>query len=140
LWSFVDHGAAGTGEPLSVLLRPGNAGSNTATDHIAVIKGALAQLPSHRRGKRAGRKVLIRTDSAGCTHKVAAWMAGQRLSYSVGFPLPHNTSEVLELIPADVWTPALDAHDEIRDGAWVAELTDLLDMSGVAGRDAGDRP
>jgi hypothetical protein len=129
LWSFVDHGAAGTGEPLSVLLRPGNAGSNTATDHIAVIKAALAQLPGHRPGKRAGRSVLVRTDSAGCTHKVAAWMAGQRLSYSVGFPLPHNTSEVLELIPTDVWTPAYDAHDQIRDGAWVAELTGLLDMS-----------
>ena len=91
---------------MSVLLRPGNAGSNTATDHIAAVKDALAQLPSHRRGKRAGRAVLIRTDSAGCTHKVAAWMRGQRLSYSVGFPLPHNTSDLLELIPADVWTPA----------------------------------
>ena len=129
LWSFVDHGPAGTGEPLSVLLRPGNAGSNTATDHIAVIKAALAQLPSHRPGKRAGRKVLIRTDSAGCTHKVLTWMTGQRLSYSVGFPLPHNTSDLLDLIPADVWTPAYDAHDQIRDGAWVAELTGLLDMS-----------
>ena len=129
LWSFVDHGAEGTGEPLSVLLRPGNAGSNTATDHIAVIKAALAQLPAHRRGKRAGRKVLIRTDSAGCTHKVLTWMSNQRLSYSVGFPLPHNTSDLVELIPAGVWTPAYDAHDEIRDGAWVAELTGLLDMS-----------
>jgi hypothetical protein len=98
-----------------VLVRPGNSGSNTATDHIAVIKAALAQLHGHRPGRRAGRSVLIRTDSAGCTHKVAAWMAGQRLSYSVGFPLPHNTSEVLELIPTDVWTPAYDAHDEIRD-------------------------
>jgi len=72
LFSFVDHGAEGTGELLSVLLRPGNAGSNTATDHIAVIKAALAQLPGHRPGRRGGRKVLIRTDSAGCTHKVAA--------------------------------------------------------------------
>jgi len=130
LWSFVDHGAAGTGEPLSVLLRPSNAGSNTATDHIAVIKAALAQLPSHRRGNRVGRKVLIRTDGAGCTHKVLTWMSGQRLSYSVGFPLPHNTSDLLELIPAGVWTPAYDAHDKIRDGAWVAELTALLDMTG----------
>jgi len=129
LWSFVDHGAEGTGEPLSVLLRPGNAGSNTATDHIAVIKAALAQLPDHRRGKRAGRKVLVRTDSAGCTHRVLTWMNNQRLSNSVGFPLPHNTSDLLELIPADVWTPAYDAHDEIRDGAWVADLTGLLDMS-----------
>ena len=119
LWSFVDHGVAGTGEPLSVL---------------------LAQLPSHRRGNRAGRKVLIRTDSAGCTHKVLAWMSGQRLSYSVGFPLPHNTSDLLDLIPAAMWTPAYDAHEQIRDGAWVAELTGLLDMSRVAGRDAGHRP
>ena len=28
-----------------------------------------------------------------------------------------------------MWSPAYDAHDEIRDGAWVAELTGLLDMS-----------
>src|SRR4051795_3686442 len=28
LWAFLDHGAAGTGEPLAFLLRAGNAGSN----------------------------------------------------------------------------------------------------------------
>src|SRR5450759_2094613 len=100
-----------------------------ATSQSSLCQEPWAQLPSHSRGKRAGRKVLIRTDSAGCTHKVLAWMSGQRLSYSVGFPLPHNTSDLLELIPAEVWTPAYDAHDEIRDGAWVAELTGLLDMS-----------
>ncbi len=38
---FVDHGALGTGEPLAIMLRPGNAGSNTAADHIAVVKQAL---------------------------------------------------------------------------------------------------
>ncbi len=84
LCAFVDHGAEGTGEPLAMLLRRGNAGSNTAADHIAVIKQALAQLPGHRPGTRAGRKVLVRADAAGCTHDVLAWMAGQRLSYSVG--------------------------------------------------------
>jgi len=72
---------------------------------------------------------LVRADAAGCTHDVLAWMAGQRLSYSVGFTLPHNTPELLALIPKEVWTPAYDAHDEIRDGAWVAEITDLLDLS-----------
>src|SRR5699024_8837243 len=81
-------------------------------------------------GRRPGRKVLIRTDAAGCTHDVVEWMTGQRLSYSVGFTLPANTPELLELIPADVWQPAYDAHDQIRDGAWVAELTDLLDLTG----------
>ncbi len=55
LWAFVDHGPAGTGEPLAVLLRPGNAGSNTAADHITVIRQALAQLPGHRSGQRPER-------------------------------------------------------------------------------------
>ena len=56
LCSFIDHGTEGTGEPLAMMLRPGNAGSNTAADHIVVIKGALAQLPGHRPGPaRAAR-------------------------------------------------------------------------------------
>ena len=130
LLAFVDHGPAGTGEPLAVLLRPGNAGSNTAADHITVIRHALAQLPGRRAGTRPGRKVLIRTDGAGCTHAVLDWMTGQRLSYSVGFTLPDHTRDLLEHIPSQVWTEAYDAHDQIRDGAWVAELTDLLDLTG----------
>ena len=130
LCSFIDHGTEGTGEPLAVMLRPGNAGSKTAADHITVIKGALAQLPGHRYGTRPGRKVLIRIDGAGSTHAVLDWMTAQRLSYSVGFSLPSHTSDLLELIPKGVWAPAYDAHDEIRDGAWVAELTDLLKLSG----------
>ena len=49
LWAFLDHGADGTGEPLAFLLRPGNAGSNTAADHITVTRAALAQLPGTAR-------------------------------------------------------------------------------------------
>jgi len=130
LCAFVDHGSEGTGEPLSILLRPGNAGSNTAADHIAVIKGALAQLPGHVPGTRPGRRVLIRTDNAGCTHAVLRWMHGRRLSYSVGFTLPGETPELLAKIPTDVWSPAVDAGGAIRKGAWVAELTGLLDLTG----------
>jgi DDE family transposase len=130
LCSFLDHGPAGSGEPLAVMLRAGNAGSNTAADHITVAKRALAQLPSHRPGRRPGRRVLIRTDGAGATHAFLDWLHGQRLSYSIGFGLPENTAQLLTKIPAEVWTPAYDAHDEIRDGAWVAELTGLLDLSG----------
>ena len=134
LWTFVDHGPAGSGEPLAVLLRPGNAGSNTAADHIAVARQALAQLPSHRSGQRSssrpGRRVLIRTDGAGATHDFLNWLHRRRLSYSIGFGLPENTAELLATIPAEVWTPAYDANDAIRDGARVAELTELLDLSG----------
>ncbi len=126
---FVDHGADGTGEPLQVMLRPGNAGSNTAADHITVVKAALKQLPGHQPGLRPGRKVLVRVDGAGSTHAFLDWLSTQRLSYSVGFGLPDSTPELLQRIPESVWTPALDAHDQVRDGAWVAELTGLLDLS-----------
>jgi hypothetical protein len=52
--------------------------------------------------------VLVRTDAAGCTHAVLNWLHAQRLSYSVGFPLPDNTSDLVALIPESAWTPAYD--------------------------------
>ena len=130
LETFVDHGPGGTGEPLADLLRKGNAGSNTIEDHITVIRAALKQLPGHRPGRRPGRTVLVRIDGAGGTHDLLKWIERQRLSYSVGFTLPAHTAELLTKIPDQLWAPALDAHDETRDGAWVAELTGLLDLSG----------
>jgi hypothetical protein len=57
LTGFVDHGRSGSGEPVVGLLRPGNAGSNTAADHSDVTKPALAQLPKHL---RRGRQTLNR--------------------------------------------------------------------------------
>ena len=130
LWSFVDHGAEGTGEPLAFLLRAGNAGSNTVADHQAVIRAALAQLPG---GHRRGKKVLVRIDGAGGTHELLAWLTRRRLSYSVGFSLPGDLASIqkkLASIPADAWTPAYDADRCVRPGAFVAELTGLFDLSG----------
>jgi hypothetical protein len=95
LCSFLDHGPEGNGEPLAVLLRAGNAGSNTAADHITVARQALAQLPGHRPGTRPGRKILIRTDGAGASHKFLDWLHARRLSYSIGFGLPANTADLL---------------------------------------------
>ncbi|TCO15692.1 hypothetical protein EV652_12165 [Kribbella steppae] len=43
--------------------------------------------------------MLIRTDAAGCTHEFLDWIGGQRLSYSVGFTLPDDFADKLELIP-----------------------------------------
>jgi hypothetical protein len=129
LWSFVDHGPGGTGEPLSVLLRPGNAGSNTAADHLIVIRDALRQLPGYRSGRRSGRKVLIRIDGAGATHEVLDWLVSQRLSYSVGFTLPEAITTELALVPEQMWQPAYDADGEPRPGAFVLEVTGLLNLS-----------
>jgi hypothetical protein len=129
LWAFADHGTEGTGEPLSVLLRKGNAGSNTAADHITVVRAALKQLPSHQPGRRPGRQVLIRADAGGCTHAFLDWLVGQRLQYSIGFTLPTDFADTLDHIPEDVWTPAYDADGKIRPGAHVVEVTDLLDLT-----------
>jgi hypothetical protein len=122
--AWVDHGQGGTGEPVAMILRKGNAGSNTAVDHIEVTKAALAQLPSTTPGRRPGRTVLIRT------HDFVTWLTGQRLQYSVGFGLSLDAVAKLDLIPQSAWTPAYDAERAPRDGAWVTELTGLLDLTG----------
>ena len=62
LMGFVDHGPSGTGEPVAALLRAGNAGSNTAADHITVAQLALVQLPKKY---RRGRRTLIRSRLRG---------------------------------------------------------------------------
>ena len=122
LMGFVDHGRGGSGEPVAALLRPGNAGSNTASDHITAAKLALAQLPKrHRRGRRT----LIRTDSAGGTHAFLNWLTarGRWLSYSVGMTITEAVHAAVLQIPASAWTPAVEPDGEVRDGAWVAELS-----------------
>ncbi|WP_329571091.1 IS1380 family transposase [Kitasatospora sp. NBC_01266] len=121
LFAFVDHGPGGSGEPVAGLLRPGNAGSNTAADHIEAARLALVQLPKKY---RRGRRTLIRTDSAGGTHDFLNWLTarGRWLSYSVGMTITDAIHQAVLKIPASAWTPAVEPGGEIRDGAWVAEL------------------
>lgn len=122
LMAFVDHGSGGSGEPVAGLLRPGNAGSNTAADHVTATQIALAQLPKKY---RRGRRTLIRTDSAGGTHAFVAWLAqrGWWLSYSVGMTLTEQIHQSVLKVPATAWTAATEPGGDVRDGAWVAEIT-----------------
>jgi hypothetical protein len=126
LAAFADHGAGAAGEALAIMLRPGNAGSNTAAEHIEVARLALAQLP-----RRARRRVLIRTDSGGGTHDFLTWLAspGRRLHYSAGMTITEDMHQAILQLPDRVWEAAYDAGGEVRPGAWVAELTGLLDLS-----------
>ena len=126
LTAFADHGADGNGEPLAIMLRAGGAGSNTAADHIEASRLALAQLPRHLR-----RKVLIRADSGGGTHGFLHWLTAKsrRLHYSVGMTVTEDMQNAILKVPADSWTPAYDGGGQVRDGAWVADITGMLDLS-----------
>lgn len=115
-----------TNEALAGLLRPGNAGSNTAADHIAVLDLALAQLPDAHRAKR----ILIRTDGAGFSHAFLDHLFEQDLEYSVGFAVTDDIRAAITQIPRWAWTPAVDGAGGWRDGADVAEVTGLLDLAG----------
>jgi hypothetical protein len=129
---FCDHGEGGTGEPVAGLLRPGNAGSNTAADHVAVLDDALAQIPIHlRQPDEHGKvKVLARTDAAGATHSFTARIQELGMQFSVGAYLHHfDIHTILRRLPKKVWTPAYNADGKPRDGAWVTEVTDLVNLS-----------
>jgi hypothetical protein len=125
--AWAGHGPGGSGEPLAIALRPGNAGSNTAADHIETARLAVAQLPRQLR-----RKVLVRADSGGGTHEFLQWLTAKsrRLHYSVGMTITQDMQQAIGKVPAAAWTPAYDGDGEVREGAWVADITGLLDLDG----------
>src|SRR3954451_22758698 len=57
-----------TREALAGILRPGNAGANTAADHIALVRPAVDQLPCE---VVLVSEIVVSTDSAGSTHAFA---------------------------------------------------------------------
>ena len=125
LLAFVDHrpdGEGGGGEPLAAVLRPGSANANTAADHIVVLDLALAQLPEQVRSR-----VLVRTDSGGGTKAFLAHITALGLQYSVGIGVGIGVDrDLLARLPRTAWTAAYDSNGNPREGAQVAELTDLL--------------
>lgn len=123
--AFIDHGPGGTGEAAALVLRPGNAGSNTAADHITAGRLALNQIPT-----RLHKQVLIRTDSGGGTHEFLDWVTARRVKYSIGFNLTDDICAAILALPEHVWQCAYDADRRPRPGAWVAELTGMLDLTG----------
>jgi hypothetical protein len=115
-----------TGEALAAILRPGNAGSNTAADHFAVLALALEQLPA----EDLGRELLVRADIGGATHAFTADCRDAGIRFSVGYELGDSVRAAILELPETAWLQAIDADGEPRDGAWVAELTDRLELSG----------
>lgn len=144
LLCFLDRPDVAGGEALAGLLRKGNAGSNTAADHITVLDQALAGLPEHARprpgkepgtweGTWEGTRLLARSDSAGATHAFATACVERGVGFSFGFPVDARIQRIVDVIPEECWHPAIQTDhgqgNDIREGAWVAEATGMIDLS-----------
>jgi hypothetical protein len=115
-----------TGEALAAKLRPGNAGSNTASDHVEVLDLALEQLPIDPHE----HEVIARTDSAALTHGFIDACRSRGVRFAVGHDLTAPIRTACISVPNGWWVPAItaDGVDE-RDDAEVAEITALIDLS-----------
>jgi hypothetical protein len=94
-----------TEEALAGMLRPGNAGANTAADHVTVLDAALSQLPEDA---AQDFSILARADTAGATHEFAAAVRERKLRFSLGYPVSEHVGQVALALPARRWKPALD--------------------------------
>jgi len=115
-----------TGEALAGLLRPGNAGSNTAADQIAVIEQALEQIPAEQ---IADIEILVRADTAGATHELLDFCREGRLCFSVGYELSEAVRAAILIVPENAWVQALATDGTPRQNGRVVEISDLLDLT-----------
>ncbi len=136
LLAFLDRPEIAGGEALAGLLRNGNAGSNTASDHVIVLGQALAALPPAWRpdpdhpDDPDKPRVVVRCDTAGATHRFADACRIAGVGFSFGYPVDARVQDAVDsLTLADAWYPAIDTDGGIRDGAWVAEATTLVNLA-----------
>jgi Transposase DDE domain group 1 len=115
-----------TREALGAMLRPGNAGANTAADHQAVLDLALAQIPAQY---IEDLEILVRADSAGATHGLLDYCREGNMRFSVGYELTETVRQAILQIPEDAWVAALDQDAGERENGQVAEITDRVDLS-----------
>jgi hypothetical protein len=120
------------GDALAAMLRPGSAGSFTASDHIAVLNAAIAQLAPEFRGD-----LLVTVDGAGASHDLVDHLTalntaakhgkrGRRVEYSVGWPVDARTKTAIDAVREDDWTAGLTADGKADPHAQVVQLTGLL--------------
>jgi hypothetical protein len=115
-----------TREALGGLLRPGNAGANTAADHQAVLDLALAQIPLAHLERIA---ILVRADTAGATHGLIDYCRAQDMRFSVGYELTEPVRAAILELPESAWVPARDQDGSERPNGEVAEITDRIDLT-----------
>ena len=127
-----------TREPLAMILRKGNAGSNTAADHSDVLFRSLGQLPArfqvgHEPGDPASEvrhSILVRCDGAGSTKAFLADLVARNINFSVGFSADQNIRDAVAALAEQRWVPAINKDQTVRAGAEVAEVRVYPEGSG----------
>ena len=122
--------AANTRECLAMPLRPGNAGSNTFTDHKEVLAAAIGQVPARFR-----RKILVRVDGAGASHdliKHLLSMSSPRriLLFTCGWMITASDEDAIRQVPAGAWKPGTGQDGTAEEDKDVAEITGLMTRAG----------
>lgn len=128
LCAIIDHGDGLTGEPAAVLLRPDNVGSNTADDHKDVLDQALAAIPNRVDGQEWGKRLLIRTDSAGGSQAFLRHLNQQGLAYSVGLPVTWQIGDIASTLGEGIKQGIIRAGGTVSDttDAYVADITSRM--------------
>jgi hypothetical protein len=121
---------ANTREPLAMLLRPGNAGSNTFTDHKEVLAAAIRQVPARFR-----RQVLVRVDGAGASHELVKHLLSQSsprktMLFTCGWMITAADEDAIRQVPASAWKPGTAQDGTTEDDKDVAEITHLMSRAG----------
>jgi hypothetical protein len=111
-------------EALSGVLRDGNAGSNTAADHMTVGDLALAQLPACA----LDGEIVARVDGAGQTHEFTRWCRDARIAFSVGAAVTQDVLTEALIIGDRAWKQALCQDGSEDPDAFVCELTDRVNL------------
>ncbi len=127
-----------TNEPLAAMLRPGNAGANNTNDHVELLDAAIDALPArYRAGHMVGDDgsdvavgLLVRADSAGASHGFVRAILEANAEYSIGYVIDGRVRDALLLVQEEDWSQAVETDGRKRAGAFVTELTDLVDMTG----------
>jgi hypothetical protein len=103
----------------------GSCVSDFAVLALRVLELALEQLPE----SALDGEILARSDSAGASHDFAGACRETRIRFSLGYPINSSVREQILTLDESAWMPAVNQDGEQREGAWVTELTSLLDLS-----------
>ncbi|HEV2633807.1 MAG TPA: transposase [Actinocrinis sp.] len=123
-----------TGESLAMKLRPGNAGSNTASDHIELVNASIAQIPWRFR-----RRILFRVDGAGASHALIEHLTGlntarRTVTFVCGWTSTDADENAIAALPESAWTLTVDVDGEVQDGIGARPLAHVAELTGLATR------